>query len=542
MKLPIRPESEPLEEGPPLPCDVKRAIGFLRAALRRPISMADLVRHCGVPARTLSQHFRSFLDVSPMHYLRRLRLAAAREALLAGAPGISVTEVAKRYEFHHFGRFAGQYRRCFGEPPSETLRRGRAAAASERKAARRGDGRGTGAALPSRERPSLAVLPCQGPAHEPALGWLATGLAESLAAALSSGRGLVVKLPASPRAALGDPRRLAQELGTRYLLTGRITPDGGRLRIVLRLVETATGNHLWGESFDGARDRPLDLEDRIVASAVRAVMPQVRSAEIERARRAPPQNLDAHGLALRALPFVFASRPAAAERALDLLARAIEIDPDHGLPPALAAWCHAQLVMYNGTPAPAEEKARALRLLRRAAILDDEDPIALAARSAVHTMAREFDAAEALVARALARDPSFGWAWGRSGWLRSYRGDSEAAIRHFRRALILDKDAGSRANSRIGIGGAHFNAERYEAAARWLRSGMREQPDSFWANRSLSVSYARLGERQMALDSLDTLRRFCPGLTVGQVVSAVPFRPDFLDRLGDGLSGLGLPP
>jgi hypothetical protein len=69
-----------------------------------------------------------------------------------------------------------------------------------------------------------------------------------------------------------------------------------------------------------------------------------------------------------------------------------------------------------------------------------------------------------------------------------------------------------------------------------------EQPGTSWPNRSLSVSYARLGDRLKALDSLDALRRSCPDLTVSQVVAAVPFRPDFLDRLGDGLSGLGLPP
>ena len=46
---------------------------------------------------------------------------------------------------------------------------------------------------------------------------------------------------------------------------------------------------------------------------------------------------------------------------------------------------------------------------------------------------------------------------------------------------------------------------------------MREHPDMWWANRSLSVSYVRLGDRQLALRSLDTLRRRSPDLTVGQV-------------------------
>ncbi|HSR71724.1 MAG TPA: tetratricopeptide repeat protein, partial [Kiloniellales bacterium] len=135
----------------------------------------------------------------------------------------------------------------------------------------------------------------------------------------------------------------------------------------------------------------------------------------------------------------------------------------------------------------------------------------------------------------------FGWAWGRSGWLRSYRGESETAIEHFRRALRLDPNVSSRANSFAGIGSAHFNAGRYGATVQWLRKAQREQPGLSWANRSLSVSYARLGNRLKAHESLEALRRFCPDLTVGQVVAAVPFQPDFLDRLGNGLSELGLP-
>uniref|UniRef100_UPI002AC34AC8 hypothetical protein n=1 Tax=Pelagibius sp. TaxID=1931238 RepID=UPI002AC34AC8 len=112
---------------------------------------------------------------------------------------------------------------------------------------------------------------------------------------------------------------------------------------------------------------------------------------------------------------------------------------------------------------------------------------------------------------------------------------------HFRRALRLGP-ASSRANIFVGIGSAHFNAARYAAAASWIRHAMRAQPELTWANRSLAVSYARLGEPQKARESLGALRRFNPDLTVGQVVTAVPFRPDFLDRLGDGLSALGLPP
>ena len=69
---------------------------------------------------------------------------------------------------------------------------------------------------------------------------------------------------------------------------------------------------------------------------------------------------------------------------------------------------------------------------------------------------------------------------------------------------------------------------------------LQEQPGTAWINRTLSVSYARLGERMAALDSLDALHRYSPDLTIGRIVSAIPFTRDFLDRVAEGLDDLGL--
>lgn len=511
--------------------------------------MADLVHHCGVAERTLNQHFRAFLGVSPVRYLRRLRLAAAREALLAGEPGTSVTEIAKRFEFNHLGRFAAHYRKVFGESPSRTLSRGRVAALAEREPARDRGTRtesstrqGRRPLRPSRDRPSIVVLPCGTSAHDVALHGLAENILEAVAAALSQVRSLTVMIPKSRHAMRRDPQSLAREHNARYFLTGRILRVGSRLRVILRVVKSASGHHVWGDSFEGDCGQPLELQDRVVAAIVHVMPTSIRGAEIDRAQLAHLQDLDTYGLAMRAFPLICASQPDSTRRALELLHRAVELDPDYGLATALLAWCHAQLVMYNGTPAPGDEKGRAIKLIHRAAVFDDDDPLMLAARCAVHTMVGEFDIAESLITRALALDPFFGWAWGRIGWLNSYMGNSEAAVAHFSRALSLDPNRASRANNLAGIGSAQFGAGHYDAAAFWLQRALLENPGMWWANRSLSVSHARLGNRLKALESLDRLRRSCPDLTVGQVVSAVPFGPDFLDRLGDGLSGLGLPP
>jgi adenylate cyclase len=155
-------------------------------------------------------------------------------------------------------------------------------------------------------------------------------------------------------------------------------------------------------------------------------------------------------------------------------------------------------------------------------------------------MLEEFEAAEALLARALQIEPNSAWAWGRSGWLSAYRGHSNIAIARFDRAIRLDPSSPSNGNNLVGIAAAHFGAGRYRAAAAWTRRALREQPQLRWANRTLAASYARLGERAEALRCLEALRRYSPDLTVGQVLDAVPFRQNHLDRLGEALRDLGL--
>lgn len=107
------------------PGDVKRAIDFIEAHLQLPVTLSDIAKASGVPGRTLLEHFKAHRSVSPMRYLRDARLTRAREALMCGDRGESVTQIAMTWGFSHLGRFAADYRDRFGETPSETWRRGR---------------------------------------------------------------------------------------------------------------------------------------------------------------------------------------------------------------------------------------------------------------------------------------------------------------------------------------------------------------------------------------------------------------------------------
>jgi AraC-like DNA-binding protein len=108
---------------PVVPRDVKRALDFIEAHLDAPITLADIVAAAGIPGRTLFKHFEDHRGVSPMRYVRMARLKKARDDLRRADPQASVTDIAMKWGFGHLGRFAVEYRRRFGESPSQTLRR-----------------------------------------------------------------------------------------------------------------------------------------------------------------------------------------------------------------------------------------------------------------------------------------------------------------------------------------------------------------------------------------------------------------------------------
>ena len=105
------------------PRTVKRAMDAMHAQPGRSFTAGELAGIAGVGVRVLQDAFKQHIGMSPMTYLRRLRLDKVHQALTHGDPWrTSVGDVAARFGFTHLGRFAGDYRRRFGETPSQTLR------------------------------------------------------------------------------------------------------------------------------------------------------------------------------------------------------------------------------------------------------------------------------------------------------------------------------------------------------------------------------------------------------------------------------------
>jgi adenylate cyclase len=397
-------------------------------------------------------------------------------------------------------------------------------------------------ALP--DKPSIVVLPFDNMSAEPGQDYLADGIVEAITAALSCIRSFFVIARSSAFTYKGratNARDIGKELGVAYLLEGSVQKAGNRLRIIVQLIETEGGAHVWSSRFDGAIDEFFDLEDRITEQVAGALQPSIRIAEIERSRRKRPQDLGSYDYTMRAMPHVWALEKEESARALELLDKALLIDPKYPLALSLAGWCHAQRSVYNWADDIAQSQAMARSLAERAAEMSGDDPVILAILGAVHTFVRNHGTARVLLERAVALDPNAAWAWSRLGWLDNYADQPQKAIGNFERALRLSPIDPMNFNNYVGMGSAHEITLEYDKAAAFYRRAIEERPNASWIYRHLASALSGAGRIEEAKQAFAAVMRYYPDLTVSKFKQAMVVSPAVMNHMAENLRKLGLP-
>ena len=106
---------------------VERAREYIRGKLAEPLPLSELCRYAHVQARSLEYGFREITGLSPIAYVKSLRLNAVRRDLSrTDAAEHSISEIALDHGFWHLSQFAADYRKFFGETPTSTRHRARA--------------------------------------------------------------------------------------------------------------------------------------------------------------------------------------------------------------------------------------------------------------------------------------------------------------------------------------------------------------------------------------------------------------------------------
>jgi TolB-like protein len=381
---------------------------------------------------------------------------------------------------------------------------------------------------------------------DPEQEYFADGMVEDIITALSRFSQLFVIARNSSFTYKGravDVRQVAKELDVRFVLEGSVRKSGGRVRITGQLIDAATGAHLWADRFDGGLEDVFDLQDKITTNVVGAIEPALRKVEIERARRRPVENLDAYDLYLRALPHLYAFRPDENLAALDLLGKAIDLDPTYAVALAFAAWCLEQRLTRGWPPAGQDDPETAIALARRAIAAGSDDAMALVAAGFVLVMvARDYDTGLDAVRRALKLNPGAGFVVFLSSAALVFGGSPEDALVHAERSMVLSPmDPGFFMFLTV-TGIAYLFSGRPDQALELAKRSVALYPDwdtTYWVLVPAYIQLDRLADARAALAKLISLS---PGLTASGARQRLPIRnPASLDMVLDGLCKAGLP-
>ena len=182
------------------------------------------------------------------------------------------------------------------------------------------------------EKPSIAVLPFDNMSGDPEQEFFSDGLAEDIITALSKIERMRVIARHSTFAYKGqalDLRRIAGELGVRYVLEGSVRRGGDRLRITAQLIDADDGSHLWAERYDRPVDDLFDIQDEITKEIVTSLRVKLTDGEEARVWARGTNNIDAWQFSVRAMELFREFTPSGYLEARELAERAVELDPDY---------------------------------------------------------------------------------------------------------------------------------------------------------------------------------------------------------------------
>jgi adenylate cyclase len=332
-------------------------------------------------------------------------------------------------------------------------------------------------ALP--DKPSIAVLPFTNMSGDAEHEYFADGIAEDIITGLSRLRWLFVIARNSSFAYKGrnvDARQVGRELGVRYILEGSVRTGGNRVRITGQLVDAETGNHLWAERYDRAPDDVFAIQDEITESVIGCIQPELYAAEYGRLKRKPPQNLDAWESFVRGMFLYSQHSDKGTREALDMLARAIELDHNYSQAHGLRAVCLAWRA-YQGWEDRETAFAEVAEGANRAVACDPQEPWAYLAHGFVAMAKRRNTDAVDAFSRAIGASPNFAYAHGLLGCAHSAGGRPEQAIECIDRGVRLSPRDIFGDEYQLYYAFAHFQAGRYAEAASAALLGIQQRPD-----------------------------------------------------------------
>ena len=289
------------------------------------------------------------------------------------------------------------------------------------------------------DKPSIAVLPFTNMSGDPEQQYFSDGITEDIITELSRSRSLFVIARNSSfqyRDKAVDVRRVARELGVRYVVEGSVRKMGSRIRITAQLIDAVPGNHLWSERFDRGIEELFDVQDELTQTIVATVAGRLEDAEIRMASTKRTDSLPAYDCLLRGIQHLRGYGPDDNRRARELFEQSVALDPKYALAHAYLAL--ALLVENNYGGASDAIKQRALDIATTAVHLDPRDSRCHTFLGQVHRFRDEYDQAVFHLERAVVLNPNDAAGIVHLGGVLGVSGRAEEGIELVHRAIRLD--------------------------------------------------------------------------------------------------------
>jgi TolB-like protein/Tfp pilus assembly protein PilF len=390
----------------------------------------------------------------------------------------------------------------------------------------------------------VAALPFKYSGANSDLTALAEGLTEDIVTGLSRFsylRVLARSSTAKYSSESGDVRAIGKELGARYIMEGSLRQAGTRLRLAVRLVDAASGAHLWAETYDRAfvAEEIFELQDDLVPRIVstvadtHGVLPYSMSQTV---RNKNPDELSPYEALLRGFAYfkhVNAGEHAGARAALE---KAVQQAPGNADCWAMLAMLYREENNHGFNPRP-DPVGRAMAAARRAVDTAPSNHLAHHALASVLFFRRETQAFRSAAQRAIELNPMDGFTLGYMGFLLSYSGDWERGCALMEKARNLNPN-----HPGWYWFPPFFNAYRmgdYRAA---LELALKVNMPGFWRNElALAATYGQLGELELARNAARELLAVRPDFTaVAWEECRKWWDPDLVEQIIDGLRKAGL--
>jgi adenylate cyclase len=218
---------------------------------------------------------------------------------------------------------------------------------------------------PERPEVTLGVFPFDNMSEDAEQSYFCDGLVEDLTTAIAGIPELKVVARNTMYSLKGksvDIRQLGRDVGASHIVEGSVRKSGNRIRINAQLIETADGNHLWAGRYDKELSDLFQVQDDIVRSIVTELDVRLAHGEQARAWRASAKSPEAYDLFLHAGNLASAVNPQSFQGAVDLLNRALAIDPTFVAALTRKSW----ILAYQGQLGLVSDRVEALRQARSA--------------------------------------------------------------------------------------------------------------------------------------------------------------------------------